>query len=58
MKDCPEARVDRHDEDQVDLAQDVVHRMQRGGRVQGRTGLDARLADLLDGPVEVGQTST
>ena len=48
-----EARVDRHQQHQVDLVDDPVEHIQRRGRVEYDTGLAAALADQAQGPVQV-----
>ena len=50
---APEARVDRHDEQQVNVGQNLLHRYQRRGRVEGHTSPRAQLLDALHGTVKV-----
>ncbi len=48
-----EARVNRHQEDDVDLVHDVREVVERGGGVEDKPGLAPALTDLLEGAVDV-----
>jgi hypothetical protein len=48
-----EARVDGHEEDDVDLVHDVLAVVEGGGGVEDKPGLAPALTDLLEGAVDV-----
>ena len=48
-----EARVDRHQQDDIQLVHQVVKVVQRRGRVEHQAGLAAQIADQLQTAVDV-----
>jgi len=48
-----ESRIDRHQQDHIHIGQDLVEHMQWCGRIEGHTGLDTHLSDLLNGAMQM-----